>query len=391
MNTALRIICFGLVLSAFSFRTAARNFANVVIAANQKRGAYHYRIPAKTNDGWETGSPETENLDAGLINQLFERIADHFYTNVHSVLLVRDNKLVVEEYFPGFQPVIGPSLEQEPDWNGKYQMHDRDTLHTLQSATKSVNSVLIGIAIDQHLIRGVNEPISTFFPEYKGKGDIRLRHFLSMTAGLEWNEQQVPYTDPGNDCNRLNHTNDPVRFLLERPIVTKPGAKFAYNSGVAVALGEIIRKVSGLPVNQFAESNLFKPLGISNFAWKGTFPNGVIHTGGGLYLRPRDMAKIGCLMLNHGHWEGKQIVSEDWVRESTQKQAPDGEYGYQWRLPSFKVHGQMIPSFLAAGGGGQCIFVFPGLNMVVVFTGWNEDNFGQFIDMVERYILPAAR
>lgn len=359
-------------------------------ATNNIKG-YQYTVPDRTNDGWETGNLSSENLNASLINEFFQRINDHNYTNlhIHSVLIVRNNKLVVEEYFPGKEPIFGPTLQQPLDWR-KYQVFNRDTLHTLESATKSVNSILIGIAIDQHLIHGVDEKISTFFPEFTGKDDIRLKHFLSMTAGLDWNENKIPYTDPRNDCIRMDHTNDPVRFLLERPVVAAPGTKFVYNSAIAVTLGEIIRKASGLPVDKFAESNLFKPLGISDYAWRGNFTNGVIHTGGGLYLRPRDMAKIGCMMLNNGRWQGKQIVSEDWVRESTKKQAPDMGYGYEWWLPRFKVRDQMIPSFLAEGYGGQCIFVFPSLHMVVVFTGWKEPIFGQLRDMMQRYVLPAA-
>jgi CubicO group peptidase (beta-lactamase class C family) len=339
-------------------------------------------------------------LNASLINEFFDQINHHIYTNLHSVLIVRNNKLVVEEYFPGTEPVIPQTLygsrsrmsKRESFTRYRYRVeYNRDTLHTLQSATKSVNSILIGIAIDQHLIHGVDEKISTFFPEFTGKDGIRLKHFLSMTAGLDWNENKIPYTDPRNDCIRMNRTNDPVRFLLERPAVAAPGTKFVYNSAIAVALGEIIRKVSGMPVDKFAERNLFKPLGISDYAWKGNFTNGVIHTGGGLYLRPRDMAKIGCMMLNNGRWQGKQIVSEDWVRESTKKQASDMRYGYEWWLSQFKVRDQMIPSFLAEGYGGQCISVFPSLHMVVVFTGWNEGHFsGQLRDMMQRYILPAA-
>ena len=362
----------------------------LLAAEDQPHGPFQYRVPEKTNDGWETASFSSQNMDVRLITELLDRINTHAYTNIHSVLLVRSNKLVFEQYSPGIQPVIGETLEQEPDWNGKYQPHDRDTLHTLQSATKSVSSILIGIAIDQHLIRGVDEKISTFFSEATGKDKIRLRHLLSMTAGLAWNEHEIPITDPRNDCNRMNHTNDPMRLLLDRSIVTAPGTKFAYNSAISVALGEIVRKASGIPADKFAETNLFKPLRISHPAWKGRFPNGAVHTGGGLYLRPRDMAKIGSIMLNKGRWQGKQIVSENWVRESTTKQAPDREYGYQWWLHSFKVGEQTVKSFYAGGYGGQFIFIFPSLHLVVVSTGWNPDRAWQIVDMMERYILPAA-
>jgi len=360
-----------------------------IIRAGAARGRYRYAVPQMTGDGWQTDSLTARKLDARLIDELFERIAAGDYRNINSVLIVRDDKLVVEEYFDGLAPVIGATLEQEPDWVGKPQSFDRDTVHTLQSATKSVTSILIGIAIDRQLITGADERISSFFPEFTGKDNVRLKHFLSMTAGLEWNED-VPFTDPRNDCERMNHSRDPIRLLLERPSVAPPGSKFAYNSAISLSLGEIVHRTSKMPVDEFAQAHLFEPLGITSHAWKGRFSNGLIHTGGGLYLRPRDMAKIGCMMLNDGRWQGKQIVSAAWVRESTRQQAPDKEYGYQWWRAWFKVREQPHDCFYAGGYGGQFMVVFPDLRLVVVSTGWNPDRGGQLFDMLQRYVLPAA-
>ena len=220
---------------------------------------YQYIVPVKMDDGWETAALSSENLDADLIKDLFERINDNTYKNIHSVLLVKNGKLVVEAYFPG------------QDSEGQFHAFQRDTLHELHSATKSVNSILIGIAIDQHLIRGVDEKISAFFPEYSdifadGKKDrIELKDCLSMTAGLSWDEWTYPYGDPRNDHVNMNCSSDPVRYALERPVVAPPGTKFTYNSGIAVTLGEIIHKVSGMRADKFAEQYLFKPLGISTY------------------------------------------------------------------------------------------------------------------------------
>ena len=178
---------------------------------------YQYIVPEKTNDGWETASLNSVNLDASLINELFERISDQNYKNIHSVLLVKNGKLVVEEYFSG------------QDSKGQYQTFTRDTLHEMHSATKSVNSILIGIAIDQHLIRGVDEKISGFFPEYsdiftnKEKDAIRLKDLLSMTAGLSWDEWNYPDTDPRNDLVMMASRADFFRYVLEKPIATTPG------------------------------------------------------------------------------------------------------------------------------------------------------------------------
>jgi CubicO group peptidase (beta-lactamase class C family) len=345
---------------------------------------YRYIVPEKTNDGWETAALSSENLDTDLIKDLFERINDNTYKNIHSVLLVKNGKLVVEEYFPG------------QDSEGQFHAFQRDTLHELHSATKSVNSILIGIAIDQHLIRGVDEKISVFFPEYSdifadGKKDtIELKHCLSMTAGLSWDEWTYPYADTRNDHVSMNRSSDPVRYALERPVVAPPGTKFSYNSGIAITLGEIIYKVSGLRADKFAERYLFRPLGISNYYWL-KYPNGVVQTGGGLLLRPRDMAKIGYLFLNRGGWQGKRIVSEDWIRQSTIQHAPDRDYGYQWWLGRLRVRDRTVAACGAQGRGGQFIIVFPELQMVAVFTGWNDNaSWDQPFDMLQQYILPAA-
>jgi CubicO group peptidase (beta-lactamase class C family) len=189
------------------------------------------------------------------------------------------------------------------------------------------------------------------------------------------------------------------RYVLERPVAMPPGTKFVYNSGISLMLGEIVRKVSKLPADKFAERYLFSPLGITNYYWQKA-PNGVVNTLGGLWLRPRDMAKIGQLFLNGGRWNGKQIVSEEWVKESTKQQVGAGQlpawfsadgYGYQWWLGSFQVRGQTFESYSARGQGGQFIIIFPALQTVAVFTGWNDNELlGQPLDMIRKYILPAT-
>lgn len=354
---------------------------------------YRYAVPEKTNDGWEVASLASQNIAGEPIKELIERVYDNSYKNIHSVLLVKNGKLVVEEYFPG------------RDSNGKYREFQRDTLHETCSITKSVNSILIGLAIDQHLIRRVDEKISALLPAYsdvfadRKKDEICLKHLLTMTAGLSWDEWTYPYSDPRNDHAVMDGSKDPVRFVLERPLVTKPGEQFVYNSGASVVLGEIVRQVSGLKADNFAGRHLFGPLQITKYYWSN-YPTGFVRAGGGLALRPRDMVKIGYLFLSGGRWQGKQIVSEEWVKESIKnrvdpKQFPDWHkddgYGYQWWLRSFKVGDRMIFSYHAPGLGGQFIFVVPDLQLVAVFTGWNETELAlQPFEMLERYILPAV-
>jgi CubicO group peptidase (beta-lactamase class C family) len=221
-----------------------------------------------------------------------------------------------------------------------------------------------------------------------------------MSAGLSWDEWTHPYTDARNDAVQMIRDPDPVRFVLGRPAEAAPGTKFSYNTGISIVLGEIIRKASGLRVDRFAERFLCEPLGINDYYWR-KLPDDIVETGGGLYLRPRDMAKLGRLCLNKGRWNNKQIVSEAWVVESTKNQLgsiqlPDRAradgYGYQWWRTSFDVGNHRVESYTARGRGGQFIFVFPDLQMVAVFTGWN-DNLLLFqpMEMVQEYVVPAAR
>lgn len=187
----------------------------------------------------------------------------------------------------------------------------------------------------------------------------------------------------------MNQSDDPVRFVFDRPMAASPGSHFNYNSGCAMVLGDVVRTASGLRADRFAEAQLFGPLGISDYTW-AKLPSGAVHTGGGLSLRPRDMAKIGLLMLRGGRWQGNQIVSEAWTEESTRRQAPDQHYGYQWWLHSFHMRNRALASYRADGYGGQYIFVFPDLDLVAIFTGWSPgDEERQAMDMLQRYILPA--
>ena len=344
-----------------------------------------YTVPPQIDDGWNTGDLSSVGLDTGLIEKLIAQVRNGTYKNIHSVLIVRDGRLVVEEYFSG----------QEE--NGHRQNYRRDSLHGIHSATKSINSILVGIALDQGLISNVDAKLSAFFPEYSNifinqeKDAIRLKHLLSMTAGLSWDESNFSYADARNDHVAMNRSDDPVRYVFEKPLVATPGKKFNYSSGISIAMGEIVHKVSGQRADKFAEESLFKPLGITHFHWL-KYPNGVVQTGGGLYMRPRDMAKIGYLFLNGGRWQGKQIVSERWVRDSTTQQAPDRTYGYQWWLGKLQAGNRAVATYAAQGRGGQFILVFPELKMVAVFTGWNDGNgLGeQPLDLLQRFVLPAV-
>lgn len=363
---------------------------------NTRASDLKYAVPETTKDGWQTASLTDEKMDVGPIQNLLDRINDDTYKNITSVVIVKDGKLVIEEYFPR-EEVVG---------NERNRALKRVAPQQLYSATKSVTSILIGIAIDRGLIRGVDQKISTFFPYYsdifsnKDKAALPLKDFLSMSSGLSWDEWTHPYSDPRNDALKALMSPDIVRYVLERPVVARPGAKFTYSTGLSVVLGEIIHRASGLSADKFAERYLFEPLGITDYYW-AKLPGELVETGGGLFLRPRDMAKIGYLYLDGGRWQGKQIVSENWVRESIRNQAgsmdlPDwltaaDGYGYQWWLGSVKMASQNIRFYGARGRAGQYILDFPNQQMVAVFTGMNDNILmNQPLDMLQRYILPTA-
>jgi len=349
---------------------------------------YVYYVPEQTGDGWECADLKDVGIDKGHIIDCVNQIRAGKYKDTHSLLIVKNGKLAFEEYFGAEGTIWSPFVNQVY----------RDRIQMLASVTKSVNSALIGIAVENGMIPSIHDPAFGLFPEYSSlldneKKKILIEHLLTMSAGLEWNELDVPYSDPKNDVNKMGQSPDWIQYCLAKPVVLKPGEKFNYHSGLSLILGEILKRSSGIQADKFAEKYLFNPLGISKYKWSKS-PGGLIQTGGGLALRARDMAKFGQLYLNSGHWQGKQILPEEWVKESTRiqiKKLVDG-YGYQWWMRSFKVNSKPIDSFYALGRAGQFIMVFPALDLIVVSTAQNYD-YGwanRFYNLVYKYILQAV-
>ena len=264
--------------------------------------------------------------------------------------------------------------------------------------TKSFTSALIGIAIDQGIIGGVDEKLFDYFPEYAhlagdGKESITIEHLLTMTTGLEWNGLEVPIEsrDPTNDVLKLFFVDDPIEYILAKPLIDEPGIDWYYNGGATFLLGEILHRASGKRMDNFAEQYLFTPLGITDHEWLFVQPD-LVYAAGSLRLRPRDMAKLGYLYLNEGDWEGEQVLSKEWIESSIEPSAipwwSDG-YGYQWWLEHFTSNNTSYRAFSAVGWGGQRIIVFPELEMVVVLTGGNYVQVDPNIEIVENHILAA--
>jgi len=195
---------------------------------------------------------------------------------------------------------------------------------------------------------------------------------LTMTTGIRWDEESTEYTDPANNCAVMEGKDDWVRYVLEQPMAGEPGRVFVYNSGATMLFSELIRKTTGKEADAYAKQHLFTPLGI-DFFWKRT-PKGLADTEGGLYLAPRDLAKIGYLYLKDGVWDGKRILPEGWVAASTRASThtEDGAfgYGYQWWVMAGKGPGSH-DAYAGWGYGGQLLIVVPDLDLIAVFTGWN--------------------
>jgi CubicO group peptidase (beta-lactamase class C family) len=348
-------------------------------------------IPPQTGDGWQTAAPAEVGLDATKLEEAAARIRDGTYQNVHSLLVVKDGKLVFEEYFRGYRWSYSGDR-----FRGDLVDFDRETAHNLASVTKSFTSALVGIALDQGFIGGVNDRVFDFFPEYAHLQDgvkerITLEHLLTMTSGLAWNEMELPYDDTRNDLIQLFYVSDPIEYILAKPMVAEPGTDWYYSGGNTNLLGEAIRQATGQRMDAFAAQYLFAPLGITDYQWDHINAD-VIHASGNLQLRPRDMAKFGILYLNGGVWNGQRIVSEAWVEASTQAHATPrwgGGYGYQWWLQTYELGSEQVRSFYAAGWGGQRISVFPDLDMVVVLTGGNYVDEEPVDEIITRFILPA--
>ncbi|MFC2024013.1 serine hydrolase domain-containing protein [Chloroflexota bacterium] len=360
---------------------------------------YNYQPPEDINDGLDVGTLEEVNIDSGLMEKLVNEINRGKYDEVHSLLIVKDNKLAFEEYFPGHK-----FQWDAPKAHGELVNWDKSMKHMIMSDTKSITSVCIGIAIDEGFIGSVHQSMFDYLPEYQylntdGKDKITIEHLLTMTSGLKWDEWNAPPNSEENDIAALwfYSSNDPMTSILKMPLTDTPGTSFTYSGGNMIILSEIIKSASGMNLGMFSEQYLFQPLGIGSAYWD-QFENGVIDGAGGLHLSPRDMAKIGVTFLNNGFWDGKRIISEQWVNKSaTSFPGNDGinvpgtderntGYSYTWWTKSFS---DSVDIYYAGGWGGQLIIVTPELNTVIVLTGGNYEDKVRIFDILTNYVIPA--
>jgi len=363
-------------------------------STNPPDGNYNYTVPEETGDGWETASLNSVGINTLVMESLVNKIINNSYTEVHSVVIIKNDKLVFEEYFPGHD-----FLYNGQNFHGDYIDFDRDTRHDTHSVTKSFTSALAGIAIDKGFIQSINDKIFDYFPDYaylinQQKEKITVKHLLTMSSGFQWNEWDVSISQSNHDIIRLIFSADPAYYVLNKPVVTEPGTAFYYNGGTVDLLGQIVKRASSMEVENFSHTYLFGQLGITNYNWQTMYGSGVTCCHGDVYITPRDMAKFGYLYLKKGILNGTRIISEEWVNNSFQNHITPPVnwaygYGYLWWLKRYYTGSRFYYSVNAEGWGGQQIIVIPSEDMVVVFTGANYVSDLPNDEMMSNYILPA--
>jgi Beta-lactamase len=346
--------------------------------------------PTWPTQGWHTGTPASVGLDGNILAGLDADFAAGKYALVDSFQIFRCGEEVFERKYPhDYASIYGKEASVkgplnarltgrynyfDPAWHPYYQGTD---LHTMQSVSKTATSVILGIAITRGDFKApLSTPVLKYFDVAKVKNvddrkrRMTLKDVLTMTTGLAWTED-VPYDDPRSDSSLMEAADDWVQYVIDKPMATDPGTVFNYSSGASELLAYIFQKETGQDIDAYGEKYLFAPLGIKH-QWKRTYL-GVVDTEGGLYLTGSDLAKIGYLYLHDGMWDGKTIVSKEWVKQSLKPFVDTKwqglQYGFKWWLYPRKDGGQLV--WMGIGFGGQRLMVFPKEQLIATFTGWN--------------------
>jgi CubicO group peptidase (beta-lactamase class C family) len=343
---------------------------------------------------WPTATPAAVGLNASVLDSIDAEIRLGRYGYVDRMLVIRHGQIAYDASYPhDYDAIYGDSARvtnalnpHDPTgpynyfsawWHPTYRGGD---LHTLQSVTKTVTSVVIGTAVTRGDFPGIDTPVLTFFDTTtvanidERKRRVTVRHLLTMTGGFDWDEN-LPYIDPNNSAVAMEASYDWVKFTIDRPMAREPGTRFNYSSGESELLAYIFRRATGMDIEEYAARHLFMPLGIERWFWKRT-PAGLIDTEGGLYLEARDLARIWYLFSQNGSWNGVQVVSAEWVRASVTPAVSVGtgpnavRYGLKWWLYPDPVDPSRFV-WSGSGFGGQLPMLFPDLDLIVVFNAWN--------------------
>jgi CubicO group peptidase (beta-lactamase class C family) len=334
--------------------------------------------PIQAGSGWQISE---DAYDKERIKELNRKIAENLYKEIKSIVVIKNGKLLIEEYFNGA---------------------DRNTLHDTRSVGKSFASTMMGIAIDDGHIKSENQTLKDFYDlrnfanNSPKKESVTIKSLLTMSSGFDADDDDE--NSPGNE-EKMYPTADWVKFTLDLPMDDKTGLgeKWRYFTAGVVVLGDIINKSVPGGLGRYADEKLFKPLGIKKYEWPQT-PQKVPNTAGGLRLSALDFAKYGQLYRNGGEWHGKQVIARSWVEKSFTKQVKRGSgddeyYGYLFWYGAFNIKGKQHEVFLATGNGGNKIFVFKDQPLVIVITATAYGKWymhWQANSMMERYILPAV-
>ncbi len=348
-------------------------------------------FPAKA---WPTGTPASVGINGAVLDSINAEITAGNYGTVDRMVIIRRGRLVYDKHYAwNYDSIYGDSARVRnplnahdptghynyfnPWWHPTYRRGD---LHTLQSVTKTVTSVIIGVARKRGDFPGIDTPVLSFFDTTTVKNiddrkrRMTVRHLLTMSGGIDWNEG-LPYIDPANTAVAMEASYDWVDYTINRPMAVEPGSRWLYSSGETELLAHIFRKAPGADIEEYAAMHLFAPIGVERWFWKRA-PNGLVDTEGGLYLEAKDLARIWYLWLRGGQWNEAQIVSPEWVRESVApalRVAPAAgapSYGFKWWLYQNPTD---TTSFVWSGSGfgGQVPMAIPALDLVVVFNGWS--------------------
>lgn len=322
---------------------------------------------APAADSLAIEAPSALGIDAKALHAVLERVQEGT-ANIHSVLVLRHGKLAAELYRPGSDRSLY-SL-----WASRRPFAPAD-LHDLRSVSKSVVGLLYGILLDRGEVPGIDTSVPSLYPECSALQDrprraICVRHLLTMTAGLEWTEPSPVHRASSTDEIGLALRPTAYRYVFQRDVVAPPGTLFTYSGGLTAVLAEIMERSTKRSLRQLAEEHLFAPLGISDWAWVGTV-YGKAMAPIGLRLRPRDLMKLGAMMLAGGEWQGQRVVPVDWIRRSTTPSIvtpPVGGYGFLWWSMTTRWKDRDLAVTAAIGNGGQRLFLVPDLDLAIATT-----------------------
>lgn len=342
------------------------------------------------------GPAAAAEVDQAALGRLEQRIRSGEIKGVHSLILMQGKETLAEWYFTGRDEKRGRALGEVT--------FGPETLHDVRSVTKSIVGLLVGVAVSDGAIKSLDAPAVSYFPEY---GDLQtperrrvtLRHLLSMTSGLHWDESTYPYSDPRNSEIAMDMAKDPYRYVLSQPFDAEPGARFKYSGGDVAVMAAILARATKQPLEAYAQAKLFGPLGIRDVEWLKD-ARGVPFAASGLRMTPRDMATVGRMVAQDGRWNGRQVIPARWIAESTTRHADVAPercglgYGYFWWLYPACEARPPAPTASAIGNGGQRIMVVKSRDLVLVFTAGNYNSRQQgettdaLVDGVMRAVNP---